>query len=384
MADFHDSVFPRGTAVGADASSLTGLLDGALRRIESPERWRTANDGRFWCVVQPVDGEGPAQGWKLHVSATPASAAPVLERCLPVLLAGDSPFKFALTTEHVAHLNARHTARGHSGKFLTVYPRSDNEAVRLAAALHGATAGLPGPRILSDRPYAPDSLVYYRFGAFVEQRRITNDGLHAWVILDPDGNPVEDRRVGQYLPPAWAPCPFPEPGAPAAPQRAGGGTSHGKGVLLDERFLVREAVRHMNKGGVYRAVDTRTGAPAIIKEARPHVAVDGTGRDVRDLLWAEARALEALEPSGVSPRPLGLFEQGGHVFLAMELVPGVVLRQWVLDRIRGGGWRRDVPGCAGHGRPAGAADGGRPPVRPGSAGLHPEQTSWCARTASCA
>jgi serine/threonine protein kinase len=101
----------------------------------------------------------------------------------------------------------------------------------------------------------------------------------------------------------------------------------------------------MNKGGVYRAVDTRTGAPAIIKEARPHVAVDGTGRDVRDLLWAEARALEALEPSGVSPRPLRLFEQGGHVFLAMELVPGVVLRQWVLDRIRGGGWQRDVPGA---------------------------------------
>jgi hypothetical protein len=189
MADFHFSVFPRGAALGAGVSSLTELLDGALRRTEPAGRWKATDDGRFWCHLQPVDGACPAQGWKLHVSATPASAAAVLERSLPVLLAGGAGFKFARTPEHVAQVNARHTPRGHSGKFLTVYPRTDEEAVRLAAALHEATAGLPGPRVLSDRPYAPDSLVHYRYGAFIEQRRISNDGLHTWVVLDPDGGP---------------------------------------------------------------------------------------------------------------------------------------------------------------------------------------------------
>jgi len=178
MADFHSSVIPGGTGTAVGASPFTGLLDEALRRARLADRWRTADDGRFWCHVQPVDGEEPAQGWKLHVSATPASAAAVLERSLPVLLGGDSGFKFARTPDHVARLNARHTPRGHSGKFLTVYPRTDDEAVRLAAALHEATAGLPGPRVLSDRPYTPDSLVHYRYGAFIEQRRISNDGLH--------------------------------------------------------------------------------------------------------------------------------------------------------------------------------------------------------------
>jgi len=183
--------------------------------------------------------------------------------------------------------------------------------VRRAARRHEATVGLPGPRILSDRPYAPGSLVHYRYGAFVEERRISNDGLYAWVIFDPDGNAVEDRRVGQYSPPSWARCPFPD--------TAGGTASSTKrdgGVLVGERFLVREAIRHVNKGGVYRAVDTLTGADVIIKEARPHVAADPTGKDVRDLLRAEARALEKAGPFGASPRMLMLFEQSEHLFLA--------------------------------------------------------------------
>lgn len=200
------------------------------------------------------------------------------------------------------------------------------------------TAGLAGPRILSDRPYAPDSLVHYRYGAFVEERMISNDGLYAWVIFDPDGNPVEDRRVGQYLPPAWARCPFPDTESFAVSTPNGSA-----GVLVADRFLVREAIRHVNKGSVYRAVDTVTGADAVIKEARPHVATDSTGKDVRDLLRAEARALEKIGPLGAAPQMLMLFEHSRHLFLAEELVPGTSLREWVLDRIRDNGWRRRAP-----------------------------------------
>ncbi|MDX3333358.1 hypothetical protein PV620_17525, partial [Streptomyces sp. ME02-6978a] len=47
---------------------------------------------------------------------------------------------------------------------------------RLARRLHAATLGLRGPRILSDRPYAPGSLVHYRYGVFGGVRTTTNDG----------------------------------------------------------------------------------------------------------------------------------------------------------------------------------------------------------------
>jgi tRNA A-37 threonylcarbamoyl transferase component Bud32 len=201
--------------------------------------------------------------------------------------------------------------------------------------------GLVGPRILSDRPYVPGSLVHYRYGAFVEERKLSNDGMYSWLIFDPDGNPVEDRRVGQYTPPAWARCPFPD----SAGKAVSAVNSTKDGLLIGDRFLVREAIRHVNKGSIYRAVDAHTGADVIIKEARPHVAADDTGKDVRDLLRAEARALEKLGPVGAAPRMLKLFEYNEHLFLAEDLVPGVSLREWVLDRIRRSGWRRQIPGA---------------------------------------
>lgn len=145
-----------------------------------------------------------------------------------------------------------------------------------------------------------------------------------------------DRREAQYTSPAWAQCPFPGTNDATADTRGS------RGVLMGDRFLVREAIRHTNKGGVYRAVDTRSDAEVIIKEARPHVAEDGLGRDVRVLLRAEARALERLAPLAVAPRPLALFEQSQHLFLAEDLVAGVSLRQWVTDRMHQDGIHRDV------------------------------------------
>jgi rhamnogalacturonyl hydrolase YesR/tRNA A-37 threonylcarbamoyl transferase component Bud32 len=338
MAEFDFSFFTRPAGVSAEGSALVPALHHALRDMADADRWEVATSG-LWCGVTPKEHVLRPQGWKLHLSATPVSAEAVLTRSLTVLLKSRSGFKFVSTVEHVAQLNARHTPRGQSGKFITVYPFDDDEAVRLADALHEATAGLAGPRILSDRPYLSGSLVHYRYGAFVEERRLSNDGLYSWVIFDPDGNPVEDRRAPAYQPPAWAVCPFPAPA-----ENAGSGASRDdRGVLVGDRFLLREAIRHSNKGGVYRGVDTQSGAEVVIKEARPHVETDKTGRDVRDLLRAEAKALEMVSPLGVAPRPLKLFEQSQHLFLAEELVPGTPLCQWVPDRIRESGWRRRVP-----------------------------------------
>lgn len=345
MADFNFSLFGPEAGAHADGSVLVELLDVALREGQA-HRWETGGDG-LWRAASPVDLTRRKQGWKLHVSATAVSAEEVLVRCLAVLLGGDSPFKFARTPSYAGMLNARHTSRGHSGKFITVYPSGDEEAVRLAAELHAATAGLAGPRVLSDRPYVPGSLVHYRYGAFVEQRTITNDGFYAWVMYDPDGNPVEDRRLGHYAPPPWVRCPFPAPprAQPSASGQSAGRRASDGSVLIQDRFLVREAIRHANKGGVYRATDTDTGGEAVIKEARPHVGADEHGRDVRDQLRHEAEMLRLVEALDVAPRVLLTFEQGGHLFLAEDHIPGVPLRQWVPDRIRAGGWRRHVPGA---------------------------------------
>ncbi|MFG2973132.1 class IV lanthionine synthetase LanL [Streptomyces sp. NPDC048331] len=314
---------------------LEELLRRALDSTGTGPRWTTDAD-EMWCRLTPLTAARRDQGWKLHVSATAASAPAVLAKALDVLLGEESAFKFARSLEKVGALNSRATPRGSSGKFITVYPRSDTDAARIALALHQATTGLTGPRILSDQPYAVNSLVHYRYGAFVGRRRLSDDGLLVWFIEDPDGNPVEDKRTGRYSPPSWAISPFPASvPVPSHDQRATGAP-----VLLGGRFSVREAIRHTNKGGVYRGTDVTTGAPVVIKEARPHVEADAFGHDVRDWLRAEARTLERLDGTGLAPCPLAMFEHAGHLFLAQEEIPGIPLRNWVAEHFRDAGSRR--------------------------------------------
>ncbi|MFD7629742.1 class IV lanthionine synthetase LanL [Streptomyces sp. NPDC059851] len=314
---------------------LESLLHRALHTTGTDTCWTTDAD-ETWCRLTPRSEVLRKQGWKLHVSATVASAPEVLAKALDVLLREGSAFKFARSLEQVSALNSRATPRGGSGKFITVYPRSDTDAARIAQELHRATAGLAGPRILSDQPYTAHSLVHYRYGAFVGRRRLSDEGLLVWFIEDPDGNPVEDKRTGQYSPPPWAVSPFP-PSVPLPPRTEKAAASP---VLLGGRFSVREAIRHTNKGGVYRGTDVTTGAPVVIKEARPHVEADASGYDVRDWLRAEARTLEKLRGTGLVPEPLAMFEHGGHLFLAQEEVPGVPLRTWVAEHFRDVGSER--------------------------------------------
>jgi serine/threonine protein kinase len=300
------------------------LVAGAHER-----RWRVSRRDT-WTYATP---EVPAreQGWKLHVSATLASANEVLRRSVPLLIDAGTPFKVASTAADLSALNGNHCPRPSSGKFMTVYPLDDDQAVAIMAALDRATAGLAGPVILSDRPYRQGGLVHYRYGAFRGRAYISNDGDLVHAITTPDGELVEDRRTPHYAPPAWAPPP-PIPGPPENPPKKAGE------VLLDDRFVVHQALRYANKGGVFEATDKRTGDKVVVKQARAHVGGDERGLDARDLLANEAHVLELLEPTGVTPRLLSFFQQGGDSFLAEEAVWGETLRAGNAAR-----WEDEVP-----------------------------------------
>lgn len=323
-----------------DASAVThrftDLIAALLRSNGSADQWRVSTAGT-WCFLNRTGHQIRPQGWKLHLSATLGSAPDVLAAAAPVLLDAGCTFKFARDEAVLSTLNSGRAPRPAAGKFITAYPDRDEDLPALAERLHAVTAGLLGPRILSDRQYEPDSLVHYRYGGFVDRRVLSNDGVYRTVIADPDGRLVDDRREARFAPPEWAVSPFPPaPGRPAEqPQR--------DGISLADRFVVRHAIRHANKGGVYRAIDTSTGAEVVLKEARPHVQTTLQGRDVRDVLRDEARLLQALAPTGIAPGYLDLFEQSGHVFLAEELVAGIPLRRWVLDRVRRVGPHRHGP-----------------------------------------
>lgn len=312
----------------ADLALLPDLVRAAVAR-SGAAGW-SVEPGAFWCHVVPAGAVRRAQGWKLHVSATPLSAPLVLARAADVLIEHGTAFKFAASPAKVAALVSGRSARGGGGKFLTVYPADDDRFRLLAEELHRATVGLPGPTVLSDRRYRPDSQVFYRYGVFSGVRELTVDGGFAARLTDPEGRPVDDERNAWFSPPAWAGDPFPD--RPAAPARD---TAAARPVLLADRYVVRGAIQHSNKGGVFRAEDTRTGAQVVVKQARPHVGAGVEGLDVRDLLRREAALLARFAAAARDrvPQPVEVFEQQGSAFLATESVPGATLRRTVAERL---------------------------------------------------
>ncbi|MGW4808811.1 class IV lanthionine synthetase LanL [Kitasatospora sp. NPDC004272] len=330
--------------------------------------WTVAVEG-FWCTVRPPGRGLPEQGWKLHVSAASSVAVEVLSAVAAVIAGDPCAFKFTADREKLHEINSRNSDRGSAGKFLTVYPGDDEQFRRLAGELHLATAGMPGPVILSDRPYRPGSLVHYRYGAFAGRSVLGNDGAYRPVLRAPGGALVEDARTAVYRRPSWVADPVegagsttggepapagsgpassgpassgPAPGGPAqVPAQPGPGARRG-GVLLDGRWALTAALRHSAKGGVFLGSDRTTGTEVVVKQARAHIEVDRAGTDARTALRHEADLLGRLADSGLTPRVHALVEQQDSLFLVQERVPGQALGSWVAARLRHDG-TPDVP-----------------------------------------
>jgi hypothetical protein len=293
--------------------------------------WRV-RPGEFWCHVESPDEVRRGQGWKLHVSATPMSCPDVLERAAAVLVARGCSFKFAGTVDRVVELTAAHCDRARSGKFITAYPDDDDHLRLIAKELDEATWGLAGPGVLSDLPLRPGSLVHLRYGCFHAKAVLGDRGDYRPMLTAPDGTLVDDERNPWFEPPAWAEIPIDVPAGDAGVADDADGADGP--VRIADRYVVHQAIRHANRGGVYLATDERTGHDVVLKEARPYTCGNRDGWYAPDLLRHEAEMLRLLAPLGAAPQPVQLFEYEGHLFLAEQLVPGDSLRGYVDDRVR--------------------------------------------------
>jgi len=268
------------------------------------------SDGN-WSYSRALREEDPAQGWKLHLSATILSAAEVFARAEPILRKSDVVFKVPSRLEFLKSLNSGLAEFSQVGKFLTVYPRSTQEALHLADELHRATRGLAGPRIPFDARYREKSLVYYRYGAF----RRSMDGSPG-LIHPPGGRPYRDKRSpGLLAVPRWVEDPFPK-SRTAKPRKHG---------LLLRNLLVFRAKAQRGKGGVYEALDL-SDLPVrrvILKEGRRHGETNWDGRDGYALVQHEARVLRQLRTAGLPvPKILREFTHNGNRYLVLERIVG--------------------------------------------------------------
>ncbi|MET0648058.1 MAG: hypothetical protein ABW208_15690 [Pyrinomonadaceae bacterium] len=288
-----------------------------------------AVEGSIWRYSRGGLPGDPEQGWKLHVAATVLTAEQVMRAVAPLLSRRGVLYKAPASLYELSKLNSG-VFYGYSqvGKFLTVYPRSTEEAVRLARELHRLTRGVSAPAVPFDLKYRADGCVYYRYGAFTGFEVEGDGGERTYAIRDPEGNLVPDRR-DSAKPPEWAADPF----IPKRPRREAPPAS----TPLRTTFKAFRALKQRGRGGVYQALDLSVTPPrlCVLKEGRKDGEVDWDGRDGVWRVRHEGRVLASLLSAGVDvPRVYSSFGAGENYYIAVEFIEGESLEGWLCRRRR--------------------------------------------------
>lgn len=322
LADPHFYETP--DRLSADRQGTGRLYETARREV--PEGWTTARIGD-WLTLTPAgpDGAplpGPAQGWKIHVSATLANAEEIAGIVWDYCVPRGIPFKF-VPGPHLLHLrNAKYAGRDASGKFVTVYPADEEQLHLVLRELGRLLEGFEGPYILTDLRW-DDGPLYVRYGAFARLFVVDDRGSLVPAVRDGAGQLVPDRRAPSFQVPEWVTLPeF------LAPQLAARNTT----TVGELPYRIEKALHFSNGGGVYAGTDTRDGRKVVLKEGRPHAGLAADGADAVARLERERYALERLAGTGVVPEVRDRFELGDHHFLVMDFVEGRPLNSFFAER----------------------------------------------------
>ncbi|MFI0975429.1 class III lanthionine synthetase LanKC [Streptomyces sp. NPDC021093] len=306
--------------MSTDAQGGRGALYAAAT-LPVPDGWQRHRSAD-WLALRPVACRLPAQGWKIHVSATLDNAESVLERVMAYCLPRSIAFKFVPSRYLLHNRNAKYADRAASGKFITVYPADDEQCRTVAADLDAVLAGSQGPYVLSDLRWGAGP-VYLRYGSFTRRDCYDENGEQQPALENAEGVLVPDVRGPAFRVPEWI-----EPPEWLRPHL----DARSAATVADMPYVIEEALHFSNGGGVYAGKDRRTGARVVLKEARPHAGLAADGADAVARLKREQDALERLSGLGCTPEVLDSFVLGDHHFLVLEFVEGKPLNSFFARR----------------------------------------------------
>lgn len=265
---------------------------------------------KYWLAVRTPPAP---QGWKLHISVTPAEAERLLNTVGPWLKGSGMSFKVARDCDVLEALNAGQLGATQVGKFITIYPAPDR-ARAVAEEVCRLTKGFQGPAVPTDMRLG--DVTYSRFGAFLPVLKRDRLGkVHRQVAL-PDGSLRDDSYMIPYRTPEGVECPFEELAHPwrrrAAAPRQG---------LFGPGYRIVNVLHEAPKGASFLAIflkDPASVKACVLKQGRPHCMSDRYGRDVRWRLKREFEILKRLSAVDGLPRAQEYFEVDGNGYLAID------------------------------------------------------------------
>ena len=279
-------------------------------------RWsvrQSTDPAQLWLVFTHQSTTPVEQGWKLHIAADPSTAIPLLKRVLVPLLLSNSSFKVIASLHHLSALNQGQYGWSQIGKYVTIYPASQQEAIRLANLLDRRTRALSTLTIPSDRVLRAGSAIHYRYGSFHNTLSMQEPtGLISPAIRTPTGELIADRRNHSYTVPPWCSDPFNETSINSersTTQR-----------ILAERYLLARVIATSLNHTLYLAADLHDAHSCVIKGPGT-VWKQGAEQINQDLLH-EAHVLTTLSSLPQLPRLYTCIQPGKHVFLVLEDIVG--------------------------------------------------------------
>lgn len=265
----------------------------------------------------------PDFGWKIHVSAVPSNAEMILDQVSAYCHANRITFKVMLDPVVLARNLSKSGKRSSSGKFITIYPLSEEDFVFTIRDLGEMLKIYNGPYVLSDKRYEDCKVLYYRYGRMnvKEKRYINNKWCH--VIEGPNKELFIDEPIPRYTQPSWITDPL---------------EKYNDKTAINEKFCNGKytilGVKHMsNSGGVYVAKEENTQEIVVLKEARPSLAILKNGVDAIKLRKNEMEILKVLADCPAVPRLRDQFYEWEHFFISVDYIEGKTFHQIVTDPI---------------------------------------------------
>jgi hypothetical protein len=269
-----------------------------------------------WYQVECQGNVLPSQGWKIHISASTDDADGLSSSIVPWLIAQGATFKVLADRNSIFCVNSGQFGATQTGKIITVYPGSDDEAARLAMALDRLWSSSTGPAVPSDLAIRPGGSVFVRYGSFTGQTVVDRFGKNVPAIHDELGRITEDVRSVDGRQPAWATPPITGL-VPAVPELSAslsiGGDSYLPLMLLHRSPL----------GKVLLGLRLSDGKEVLLKVRRRGVGV-GTSEDFQTVgLGAEFAVLQKLQAfDELAPLPVDYSCDRDFAVLVTEYVEG--------------------------------------------------------------
>jgi len=256
-------------------------------------------------------------GWKLHLSSVQQQAFSLLDAVIPILKSYNVPFKIARDSNNLGWLNEGVYGSTQVGKFVTIYPSSNDEALSIANNLIAITSDFSGPMIVTDLYLG--GVVYARYGSFSAE--VTRDRLGNIVNLNPSES--AEYKV-PFIPPKDIPNPF---SAFVKTKNLAVTNSN----VIGPGYLIVRALSVNAKGSVFQAINLQKQDNVefvVLKEGRHHCLSDLDGRDIQDRLRHQYQIHKILAGKVPIPEAKPLFEHANNLYLPLSYIEGKDFEQF--------------------------------------------------------